>query len=183
MGSESSSSQVGSSAAAGLRAASLVLIVGTLALCAGGWTAWQVSRAQPRPLLDTDRRGIEDSLRFFLSLSAHLRASGGDARYADRLPADPGVTDELVGEVRLLALGRRVESPRLVKLELIEVRPTGLDGVEARTKEYWITEEQGTGRRPRSDVVPASYELRRRQGRWQVVSWDIELPGATAGGR
>jgi hypothetical protein len=157
--------------------------VGLLALGGAGWSAREVSRAEPRPLSGKDGVAIEDALQLFLSLSVHLRASSGDSRYADRLPADPEVTDEIMGEVQYLARDRRVEIPRLVKLEVVEHRPSAGDGALVRTKEYWITREEGSERPPRSDVVLARYQLRRQQRGWQVVSWDVDLPGSPEGER
>jgi hypothetical protein len=183
MRSESSSGVISSSATGTRRAAAVVLLGGVLALGAASWSAYESSRLASRPLSDADRGAVADSLRLFLTLSGHLRAGGGDARYADRLPVDPMITDEIMGEVQFLARAHRVEIAKLVKLEVVELRPTGFDGASARTKEYWITREERSELPPRSDVVLARYELRRHPRGWQIVSWDVDLPAPSSGGR
>jgi hypothetical protein len=165
-----------------MRASLVVLAAGLLGLASGLWTASARSDADSPPLSEADRKATTQAVQLFLTLSAHLRAADGDPRYAERLPAVPEVVDELMGDVQFLRRSHRVEVPKLVKVEILGLRRAGFELATVRTKEFWITRETTGEQSPRSDVVFATYQLRREPGGWRVASWEIEAadPGPIA---
>ncbi len=155
----------------------LVLVAGGVALAASAWRA--AAEPERRSIPQRDRDDAIAAVRSFVSLSSHLRGSGGDERFADRIPADPAVVAELVSEVELSRrLGLHEES-RLVRADAREVRHVGPYLVEVRMKEYWVMRSGPGGSDVRPDVLPVRYLLRRDGGAWKVADWDLEL-GAEA---
>jgi hypothetical protein len=163
------------------RASLVVAAVGLLALGAAGWNARARSVSERPSLSEGDRKAATDAVQLFLALSAHLRAADGDPRYAERLPAAPEIVDELMGEVQFLRRASRVEVPKLVKVEILEVKPAGFELAAVRTKEFWITRQMGAERRTRSDVVLGTYALRREPAGWRIASWENEAADPAAG--
>jgi hypothetical protein len=159
-------------------ASAVVLAVGLAGLCLAGWRAAAAPEAPP--LGDADRRAATDAVHLFLALSAHLRGTGGDSRYADRLPARPAVVEELSREVEYRWHGGHQEEPRLVRLEIRDVAAAGPEQAAVKTREFWITRELRKDDAPvRSDVVFARYLVEPGAGGWRVVDWDVE-EGAVA---
>ncbi len=158
-------------------AAAFAAVVG-LALIVGA--AWDGARVSPREraLTDVERIAAADAVHAYLTMSSHLRSSGGDPRFAERVPADDQVTGELLREIEFLRHVSRVEEPRLVRAEVRDVRAEAEGIANVLTKEYWIT--RVTARTPfqpetRSDVVLARYTVRRESGGWRVASWQIDM--------
>lgn len=154
----------------------LVLLAGLLALAAA---AWRASTAAPAPALaDADRKEAADTVRLYLAIAAHLRGSGGDPRYAERLPADPAIVEGIQREIEYRRHGGHQDEPRLQRLEIREVRAMGAERADVRTKEYWITRDLAApDAGARSDVVLARYLLRRDSGAWRVADWDVDEDG------
>jgi len=160
-----------------LRPEILVLAAGAVALAGAAWRA----SSEPAPTVSQrDRDGAIAAVRSFVSLSTHLRSSGGDERFADRIPADRAVVSELVTDVELGRRGgREEEESRLVRVDVRDVRPSLAFLVEVRTKEYWVTRSRPGGADVRSDVLLVRYVVRRDGGAWKIADWDLEL-GADA---
>lgn len=152
----------------------LVLAAGLAALAA---SAVRVARspATPEALPVPARAQVEAAVRQFLSLSRHLEASGGDPRFAERLPAAPEVTDEILAGVRFARSQGRVETPELVRLDVLGAAPLRAGLVELTTREYWVVRAHALSGgadlgSPRAAVVAWHYVLARRGGGWAVAS-------------
>ncbi len=158
------------------------LVVFAVGACALGVAAWRASSVERRDLEQRDRAAAVEAVRAFVSLSAHLRGSGGDRRFAERVPAAPAVVDELVADAKEGRRLGRLDQSRLVQADVRRVREVGLEMVEVTTKEYWVTRDSSDSSRYRSDVVPVRYVVRREGGAWRVVDWNVEA-GSTEGGR
>jgi hypothetical protein len=153
--------------------AAIVAVAGLALLAAASVPAARAARAA-RDLPQADRRAATAAVQSFLTLSAHLRGSGGDPRFAERLPASEAVVGELMDEIAYLRHAGRLDEPRLVRSEIREVKPEA-DGLAAvRTKEYWITRDVREGGEVRSDVVLARYTLARDGAAWRVVDWSVD---------
>jgi len=160
-----------------LRPEILVIAAGAVALAGA---AWRVSAGPERPTVpQRDRDGAIAAVRSFISLSTHLRGSGGDERFADRIPAYPAVVAELMTDVERGRRRGREEESRLVRADVRDVRPSLAFHVEVRMKEYWVTRSSPGGADVRSDVLLVRYFVRRDGGAWKIADWDLEL-GADA---
>lgn len=150
-------------------------------------SAW-FGRASAAPALTPDeRRAAAETVREFLALVAHLQRSGGDPRFAERLPAAPAVVDELRVELDYLARNRRVQQLVLHRLDVTGVDPKGGERAEVRTRELWTAHTlwAGDGRpaeAPRSAQLAVKYLLAPAAGGWRVEAWelDFDTPGAAA---
>ncbi|HSN90496.1 MAG TPA: hypothetical protein VLS93_04650 [Anaeromyxobacteraceae bacterium] len=166
-----------------MRAAAAVLAVG-LSLLA--WSALAAARREGPAgawLDGAAREGAVEAARRFAALSAHLHGSGGDPRFAERLDADEAVVAELLAEVAFARHAGRVEEPRLVRLEALEVRAAGAEVAEVRAREFWVTRTVAAGREEiRSDVVATRTAMRRGGAGWRVAGWTVEIPGDGEGG-
>lgn len=142
----------------------------------------------PAALAETDRRAAADTVATLLSLMAHYYSSGGDPRFAERMPASTGLLDELRSDVDYLARNHRIQEPELEKLVVMSVKPAapaapaapGDSGapsrVEVRTREHWIFHvlwaADGSPAEPdRSRVVEGTYLLVRAASGWRVEGW------------
>ncbi len=177
--------QVVRSNAAGvlLRPHALVLAVGLAALGVAAWRAGTRPGAEALPV--RDQEAASGAVRLYLTLTAHLRGAG-DPRFAERLPADPAIVDEVVADVRAArAMGKR-EEPRLLRAEIRAVRPMGPELAEVLTKEFWVTRDLAAQTNAvHSDVTWARYTLRRDGAGWRVAAWDLDtaaMDGLARGG-
>lgn len=127
------------------------------------------------------REGAARSGALFASLSAHLRASGGDRRFAERIPGDEAVISEILADIASVQHRGHDERAQLVKFEVLEVKPVAPGLAEVQAREFWVTR---SGASSRSDIVPVRYAVRRDGGSWRVADWRIDLgAGSTAGTR
>lgn len=130
---------------------------------------------------EAQRQGAEQALREFHALSRHLYATGADPRFADRLPAAPPVVQELMADIAYLQHSGMSQEPKLVRLEVVTVRPFGASSLVLDTHEYWVVQlftapgHVPVGP-PRSEVSWATYRLDFDAGRWRVGAWDLGEP-------
>ncbi|HET9554256.1 MAG TPA: hypothetical protein VFP50_14910 [Anaeromyxobacteraceae bacterium] len=162
----------------GLAPALAVLTVGLAALGAAALRARAPEGAEALP--PAERAEVEATARLFTRLAAHLKGSGGDPRFAERIPAAPAVVEELLAEAAFVDRAGRREEPRLQRIELgtpVRVAP-GRVRIDAR--ELWVTRVVARGGQPletRSDVISVRYLLDADRGRWQVAAWSLIGPG------
>jgi hypothetical protein len=130
-----------------------------------------------------ERRAAADAVYLFRTLSAHLYASSGDARFAERLPASSLLVDELRADIAYLRRNGRIETPKLVRIEFLSADVSDGTRAEVTTREFWVTQHHWTGGAesdpPRSDITYARYRLTRDGARWTVTAWDpVDAPDA-----
>ncbi len=118
-----------------------------------------------------------------LTLMRHLYTSGGDPRFADRMPASDDVIEEMLGDIAFLKHDHRLQDPRLVRAEILDVRALGQDRAEVLTKEYWIfrvlrMSDRSEAEPARSVIFLGRYNVQREGSAWRVHAWDIAEPRA-----
>jgi len=135
--------------------------------------------AEGGELAPASRDAAVETVQRFLAVFRHLHASGGDARFAERMPADPPVVEEAMADVAFTRHQGRIEEPALVRVEVREVRAAGVDRAEVATKEYWVTRSSAvTPGGPAGPTVPSvvqiRYLVRRDSGGWRVADWALD---------
>jgi hypothetical protein len=119
------------------------------------------------------------AVRTTLALLSHWYASNGDSRYADRMPVNDQVLDELQVDLEYLRRNQRVQEPRLQRFELLSSRPLGPDRQEVLSREFWIhrtffIDGSGEADPPRSVILQGRYQVVRDPGGWRVVGWEMD---------
>lgn len=158
-----------------MRTSAWVMVGGLALLLAAAAEAIRKEQADRAWLDDGAREEAFRGAARFATLAAHLRASGGDPRFADRIPADPPVVAELLSDITVAQHHGLVERAQLVRFEPRAVDAVGPELAEVRATEYWITRSGGpAGEATRSDVVPVRYAMRRDAGGWRVADWALD---------
>ena len=132
---------------------------------------------------ESDEAQALGTVREALALMAHSYTSGGDPRFADRMPVAPELLEEMRADIDYLARNRRVQDSRLQKLELLAATPVGADRLELRTREFWIhrtfwSDSGEESEPPRSAILHARYNLIRESNGWRVFGWEFDRSGA-----
>lgn len=163
--------------------AAVVLVAGLL-LLAGA--AAQARRDAARAEVPTkeEERGAVEAVHSTVTLAAHLRGSGGDPRFAERIPASPEVIEALQRELEFMKHLGVVEDAELKRFEVGRVRRARPRVLEVDTREYWVTRQVSGGVRPpeaarpdfRTDVVLTRWTVERQSGGWVVVDWQLAPP-------
>lgn len=143
-------------------------------------SAW-FGRAAPAPELPPEqRRAAAETVRAFLALVGHLQESGGDPRFAERLPAAPALVEELRAEADYLARNRRVQRLVLHHLDVAAVEPAGRERVEVRTREMWTVHtlwalDGRPAEAPRPSLLAVKYLLAPLVAGWRVEAWELDF--------
>jgi len=138
-------------------------------------------------LPEAERKAAADTVHLTLNLMRHLYLSGGDPRFADRMPASDGVKEEMLADITYLGHRHLVQDPDLQRLDVVSIEALAQDRLELRTRESWrfgVSRADGTGEvePPRSRTVEATYLVVRGGAGWRVESWRLMEPEASAGG-
>lgn len=146
--------------------------------------AWFGKEEPPPELTPEEREGAVEALALALDLMRHLYASGGDTRFADRMPTSAGVLEEMLVDIDYLTRNRRRQDPKLERLEVEAVEPLGTGTVEVRTRELWSIrffwlDGSGESDPHRVEVVNSRYLVSRGSTGWVVEGWE-RLGPATA---
>lgn len=164
-----------------LRNIILSAVVAFLAL--GGVQEWETfaqqwfHRAKPAiELSKAERDAIADTVVNYLKLLSHFYGTGGDQRFADRIPASKALLEEAVLDASYIRHNRRTQEMSLLRVEILAVDGLAADRAEVSTREFWLTRYyasgSGTSEETRSDIVPARYRLAREGQSWTVTAWD-----------
>ena len=86
-------------------------------------SAEEVSAALSEP----DRRAAADTLHLALTLMGHFYTSGGDPRFAERMPVSQGILEEMSADLDYLGRNHRVQEMDLDRLEILSVDSLGRD--------------------------------------------------------
>jgi hypothetical protein len=139
--------------------------------------AWFGAEEPAAELTPEDREGAVQAVALTLDLMRHLYASGGDARFADRMPTSAGVLEEMLADIDYLTRNRRRQDPRLERLDVDAVELLGTGSVEVRTRELWSIRFfwlDGTGESDphRVEVGRSRYLVSRGSTGWVVEGWE-----------
>jgi hypothetical protein len=135
---------------------------------------------------EQDLADAREAVRSFVSLSRHLYASGGDRRFAERLPASKDLVAEILADADLQRrkLGG-IEQQHLVRASFGSARAPEPGRVELDVREYWVFTRaapapSATPAPSTSAVLDVRYTVQREGPSWRVVAW--ALSGGPPGG-
>jgi hypothetical protein len=146
--------------------------------------AW-FGKAEGAPAVsDAEQKEAADTLHLGLSLMSHLYQSGGDPRFAERIPVAEWVLDEIQADIDYLARNGILQDPELERLDVTAVETLTSERLELETEERWQIRLRSAvdGR----DLEPA--RIHRATGRyllvkgaqgWRIDGWD-PLPAEAA---
>jgi hypothetical protein len=144
-------------------------------------SSWFGSTEPPPELSEEQREAAGDAVYMMLSLMRHLYTSGGDSRFAERMPASDGIIDEMIADIEYLSRNHRRQDPELKRLQVTAVEPLAEDRVAVRPRELWSfrflwTIRTGESDPPRIQVLHSRYLVVRDQGGWRVEAWGFDEP-------
>ncbi len=148
--------------------------------------AWFGGEEPPATLEESERKAAADAVYLVLSLMEHFYSSGGDPRFAERMPASPAVLEEMRADADYLRRNRRRQEPSLERLEIAAVEPLGPGRVEVKTREWWQIQILPIDGRPRAEpakvqTLDGKYLVARQDRGWRVEAWELLEPEAAAG--
>lgn len=129
-----------------------------------------------------DRAAAQSALDTYLTLMRHYYSSGGDPRFAERIPASPEVVGEIAADVTYLRHNNRRQEMTLHQIEVTVVIPLSPVYLELHTREHWsirsLALSDGTELDPaRGNVIHTRYHLARDGAEWRVTAWEHMEPG------
>lgn len=141
-------------------------------------TAWFGVTEEPPELSEEERREATGAVYLTLSLMRHFYASGGDPRFAERMPASDLVRGEMQADIDYLERNRRRQEPELTAFDVVAVETLGAERAEVRTRESWTTrifwaEGGGEAEPPHRQTLDGEYLVTRQAGGWRVEAWDF----------
>jgi len=143
----------------------------------GAWTGAGVTRPAVQDGEPKDTQ-VEDTVRRYVSMARHFYQTGGDRRFAERIPASPEVVQELVDDVAYLAKNKRRQEDRLVALDVLHTSRPAENRARVRTRERWEARTRGLDESGAADpmvaqVIFVEYWLQREGSKWQVSRWEL----------
>lgn len=166
-----------------------IMLVGTagfLALAiAQEWTffseAWFGSESNSYEMSGEERKDAADTVYQMLALMEHFYASGGDPRFAERMPASQMLVEEMTSDVEYLGRNHRLQEPSLERLDVIAVDGLGEGRAQVHTREIWKVQyrwvkDGGSIDSSSSQSVERKYLLRHGSRGWSVEGWDLPDP-------
>jgi len=143
--------------------------------------AWFGSAETRATMSEGEKKAAADTVYQMLTLMEHLYASGGDPRFAERMPTSEVVRQEIQADLEYLRQNRRRQEMTLDRLEITGIEAPAADRVQIETRETWSVRiawegegavaESGHGRR-----VYGTYRLTRDDRGWRVEGWDPSVP-------
>lgn len=143
--------------------------------------AWFGTDGEGPSLSLEDRRAAAAVVDETLTLLQHFYLSGGDARFADRMPVSEAFLEEARRDVAYLARNSRIQDPVLEELVVQTVEPAGSGRVRVGTRERWRIRElrapdgEPLGP-PRIQRTYREYRVSRQGSGWRVEGWELEEP-------
>jgi len=149
-------------------------------------SVWFGGEAPPAPVSAEEQQDAKAIVARALALERHFYASGGDPRFAERMPVGETLRAEMADDVAYLTKNRRRQQLDLHRLEVAEVRRLDDDHLEVRTREYWTVRTLDlAGDREtdpaRGEVLDCRYVLTRTGDSWRVDRRESVPPEASPG--
>lgn len=137
-------------------------------------------------LTPEDRQDAVQAVELTLDLMRHLYASGGDTRFADRMPTSAGVLEEMLADIDYLTRNRRRQDPKIERVDIKAVELLGTGSVEVRTRELWSirflwSDGSGESDPHRVEVVRSRYLVTPGSTGWIVGGWEALGPATAPG--
>jgi hypothetical protein len=145
-------------------------------------SAWMGSETSEEQTSEAERQAAVDTVRLMLELMRHLYVNGGDPRFTERMPASPGVLDEMLSDIHYLAKNHRRQETVLKKLEIISIEEAGGGRLDIRTRELWqinilwLTGDEHA-EPPRIQLTHGRYLVSSGNQGWRVDAWELAGPG------
>jgi hypothetical protein len=144
-------------------------------------TAWFGSEPEAVVLSEEAQAGAVAAVEQTLQLMGHFYGTGGDPRFAERIPASEAVLAEMAEDIDYLRRNHRRQEPSLQGLEILSVRALDEMRAEVRTKEFWIHRvywitDGGEAEPPHSQVLWGTYLVAHRGQKWRVEGWEVSEP-------
>lgn len=116
-----------------------------------------------------------------LTLLQHFYLSGGDARFADRMPVSEAFLEEARRDVAYLARNGRLQDPVLEELVVQTVEAAGPGRATVGTRERWRVRELRARDGeilgpPRVQLTYRQYRVSRQGTGWRVEGWELAGP-------
>jgi hypothetical protein len=121
---------------AGLLAFMLLAIADEWALFSSAWFSADSGDAAPA-VDESGQKAAADAVHRTLTLMRHLYLSGGDSRFADRMPAADGVKEEMLADIVYLGHRHLLQDPDLKRLDVMSIETLAEGRLELRTRERW----------------------------------------------
>lgn len=148
------------------------------------YASWLGGNPPPPRVEAAAREEALAALRLALELTGHLYRSGGDPRFAERMPAGETVVGEVLADVEYLARNHRIQDQRLERLEVLSAEALSGGRLEVLTREAWsvriLWAAGGEAEPRRREVVRGRYLLAPGRSGWRVERWAFHE--AAAGG-
>lgn len=130
---------------------------------------------------ESDQKDAADTVYLVLSLMRHLYSSGGDPRFAERMPVSDGIVEEMMADIAYLRRNHRRQDPELVSMDVTSVETAGNDRLEIRTRELWQVRFYWAGgdeesQEPHVQAIHGRYLLLRGPRGWLVEGWGFVEP-------
>jgi hypothetical protein len=143
--------------------------------------AWFGSVSERDTLSPEERKEAADTVYQTLALTEHFYASGGDPRFAERMPASDAFVEEMRIDIQYLGRNHRIQEPSLERLDVIAVEGLDGGGVQIYTRELWKIQyrwaKDGSSiDTPDTQSIERKYLLRRGTRGWLVEGWDLADP-------
>jgi len=145
------------------------------------YESWFGGTEVPLEPSEQDRADAGRAVYLMLTIMGHLYSSGGDARFAERMPASDAVIEEMLEDIEYLSANHRRQDPELKQLEIRSVEALTPDRLELRTRELWSfrflwLDGGRASDPPRIEVLHSRYLVVRTQSGWRVEGWRFDDP-------
>lgn len=132
--------------------------------------------------VEADGKPAADAVHLTLTLMAHLYTSGGDRRFAERMPAADGLIEEMLADIDYLARNHRRQEMNLERLEVTSVEEIAPGRIEIRTREHWSVRFLSIGSDTETDppirrTTHGKFLVTRGARGWSVEGWEVLDPG------
>jgi len=145
--------------------------------------AWFGTDEEGTSLSLEDQRAAAAVVDEALTLLQHFYLSGGDARFADRMPVSEAFLEEARRDVAYLTRNGRVQDPVLEELVVQTVEAAAPGRATVGTRERWRVRElrardgEPLGA-PRIQRTYRQYRVSRQGSGWRVEGWELREPPA-----
>jgi hypothetical protein len=133
------------------------------------------------PETEVDAKPAADVVHLTLTLMGHLYTSGGDERFAERMPAADGMIEEMLADIDYLKQNHRRQEMSLERLEVTSVDPIGPGRIEIRTREHWSVRFLTIGGNTETDpplqqIAHGKFLVALGTRGWRVEGWEVLDP-------
>jgi hypothetical protein len=146
-------------------------------------SVWFGGEADIPQTSEEEKTEAAEAVRNILVLLEHYYGTGGDPRFAERIPVSQRVLQDLQADVEYLRRNRRRQEPMLQRFEVVDVSASGPGRMTVTTREYWIHRIfwlDGSGEEaepPHSQVISSTYSMRKQPQGWWLDRWTMSANG------